>query len=121
MTKKMKRSEFVEEAKARVQAGVSDAGDYLADLAEQAGAEWLPEQPDLPERIKVFFNAGSYLAWSTKYGGDDAPGVYTEAAADYNFVRRVERRAGDFPSGHVVSFDDLRTWLDEEREKLRTP
>lgn len=128
--KRMRKSEFVREFERRCFKGPSGEAyniDHALDLAEEAGMEWLPEEPELPERVWVMNSdmggipplvAPEEVKRGKDFRRDDYVRIARDAAACYNLVRRLDLNDPD-QIPYTVNW--LRFALEEEREKLRTP
>lgn len=110
----MKRSTFIATARQRFVGPVTTSPESLAALAEEAGVQWDPEEPELPERI------GKKDEELAVYGADadrewDWEAITREAAARYNAVGRFWSDYGAENSALMRRFRDL---VREERERL---
>lgn len=92
------------------------AAEYAAYLAEKAGVQWDPEEPELPEQVKV--RDGCCALWWEGRAVIGERGalypVYREAAARYNAMGNIlENDHGLIHTDHVGRV------LRSEREKLQ--
>lgn len=113
----MKRSEFKKEF--RYNSGLGAAEMYAekaAALAEKAGVQWDPEEPELPARVWVF-DGSCALWWDGRAHIEERANlspVYQEAAARYNAVESIL-------TGYdgLIHVDHVKRVLGSERGKLQ--